>query len=261
MIAKTFLGGDTLRGTESEKEQDECQVVYEKHAITTDSETQDEAETGTKTSQPGTNPECEAEKATAPAACLPHVPPAMEESPEEQVVFELESVTTSVEEVMNEGEEHDRDVDQSPGIILEKFLTSRQRETADKEPCLRRSNQRQVRYEQTLYIHNELSIAILPNFSFSFQGFKNITASVFQVPGSQEIKIEETISDLMLVAPSSQNRPRLNVQPHPQRDIRTVLVKEESSLVLNEAQASQGSRHIRWNVEPVENENTATPCK
>ncbi|XP_034467608.1 uncharacterized protein LOC117777144 [Hippoglossus hippoglossus] len=233
MMAKTFLGGDTVRGTESEKEQDECQVVYEKHTITTDSETHDEVETGTKTSQPETNPECEAIKATAPAACLPLVPPAIEESPEEQVVFELESVTTSVEEVMNEGEEHDREVDQSPGIILEKFLTSRQRETADKEPCLRRINQR--------------------------QGLKNITANVFQVPGSQEIKVEENISDPLLVAPSSQNRPRLNVQPHHHRDIRTVLVKEESSLVLNEAQASQGSRHIRWNVEPVDNENTATP--
>ncbi|XP_060938065.1 uncharacterized protein LOC133014814 [Limanda limanda] len=228
MIAKTFLAGDTVRGTESEKEQDECQVVYEKHAITTDSETHEEVETGTKTSQPGTNPECEAEKATAPAACLPHVPPALEDSPEEQVVFELESVTTSVEEVMNEGEERDREVDQSPGIILEKFLTSRQRETADKELCLRRSNQR--------------------------QGLKNITANVFQVPGSQEIKVEENVSDPMLVGPSSQNRQRLN-----HRDIRSVLVKEESSLVLNEAQASQGSRRIRWNVESVDDENTATP--
>ena len=90
---------------------------------------------------------------------------------------------------------------------------------------------------------------------------KNITANVFQVPGSQEIKVEENISDPLLVAPSSQNRPRLNVQPHQHRDIRTVLVKEESSLVLNEAQVSQGSRRIRWNVEPVDNENTATPCK
>ncbi|XP_053289385.1 uncharacterized protein LOC128450011 [Pleuronectes platessa] len=233
VMTKTFLGGDTVRGTESEKDQDECQVVYEKHAITTDSETHDEVESGTKTSQPGTNPECAAEKATAPAACLPHVPPALEESPEEQVVFELESVTTSVEEVMNEGEEHGREVDQSPGVILEKFLTSRQRETADKESCLRRSNQR--------------------------QGLKNINANVFQVPGSQEIKVEENISDPILVEPSTQNRPRLNVQSHPHRDIRTVLVKEESSLMLNEAQASQGSRHIRWNVEPVDNENTATP--
>ncbi|XP_069392999.1 zinc finger protein 576, tandem duplicate 1 isoform X1 [Paralichthys olivaceus] len=236
MITRTFLGGDTVKGTESEKEQDECQVIYEKHAITPDSGAHDEVETGIKTSQPKTNPECEAQKATAPAACLPHGPPALEESPEEQVVFELESVTTSVEEVMNEGEEHDREVDQSPGIILEKFLTSRQREIADKELCLRtaRSNQR--------------------------QGLDNITANVVQVPGSREIKVEENISDPLLVAPSSQNRLRLNVQPHHQRDIRTVLVKEESTLVLNEAQASHGSRHIRWNVEPVnENENTATP--
>lgn len=143
-ISKRVLLGDTVRGA------DECQVVYEKHPITSDSEINDEGETGTKTSKSETSLEFEANKATAPVASLPSIPSTLEESPEEQVVFELESVTTSVEEVMNErglqgGEEHDRD--QSPGIILEKFLTSRQRATADKEPCLMtaRINQRQVR--------------------------------------------------------------------------------------------------------------------
>ncbi|XP_070767983.1 zinc finger protein 576, tandem duplicate 1 [Enoplosus armatus] len=139
-------------------------------------------ETDTKISKPETSPEFETNKSADPATSLPSMPSTLEESPEEQVVFELESVTTSVEEVMNErglcgGEEHDRD--QSPGIILEKFLTSRQRATADKELCpmTARNNQRQ----------------------------------------------------------------------------------EESSLMLNEVQATQGSRHIRWNVEPVNIENTSSP--
>uniref|UniRef100_A0A3Q1JMC3 C2H2-type domain-containing protein n=1 Tax=Anabas testudineus TaxID=64144 RepID=A0A3Q1JMC3_ANATE len=134
VISKQVLDGDTVTETESEKEQDECQVVYEKHPVTSDSEIHAESETSKNTSQPETSPDAEATKPSA----------------EEQVVFELESVTTSVEEVMNErglqgGEEHDRDTDQSPGIILEKFLTSRQSAAADKEPCVMttRTNGRQ----------------------------------------------------------------------------------------------------------------------
>ncbi|XP_035527904.1 uncharacterized protein LOC118335618 [Morone saxatilis] len=225
LITKRVSIGDTVRATESEKEQEECQVLYEKHQINAD------CETSTKTSNPETIHEFEANKATAPAASLPSV-----SSPEEQVVFELESVTTSVEEVMNEsglqgGEEHNRD--QSPGIILEKFLTSRQRETPDKELFLMtaRNNQR--------------------------QGLDSVDETEVQVLGRQEIKVEENISDPPLVATTCQNR--AIVQPQHHRDIRTVLVKEESTLVLNEIQATQGSRHIRWNVEPVNIENTSSP--
>lgn len=148
-ISKRDLVGDTVREAESEKEQQECQVVYEKHTVSSDSEINEESEAGTKNSKPETIPEFEANKATAPATSLPSMPSTLEESPEEQVVFELKSVTTSVEEVINErglqgGEEHDRD--QSPGIILEKFLTSRQQTTADKELCLMtaKNSQRQV---------------------------------------------------------------------------------------------------------------------
>lgn len=151
VISKRVLGGNTVREKESEKEQEECQVVYEQRPILSDSEINDEGETSTKTCNPETIPELNgANKATAPIPSLSSMPTTLEESPEDQVVFELESVTTSVEEVMNERglqgqEEHNRD--QSPGIILEKFLTSRQRATADKEVCLMtvRNNQRQVR--------------------------------------------------------------------------------------------------------------------
>lgn len=218
---------DTLEGT------NECQELYENRPITSDSEMNDESETGTKTSRSETSVESEANKATA-VASLPSIPSTLEESPEEQVVFELESVTTSVEETMSErglqqGEEHDRD--QSPGIILEKFLTSRQRER-DKEPCLMtdRINQR--------------------------QGWEGLAENAVQGLGNEEIKVEENILDPPLVAVTCQNRPSASVQPQHHRDIRSVLVKEESNLVLNEA---QGSRHIRWNVEPVNADNTSSP--
>lgn len=178
VISKQVSGRDTVIGTELEKEQDECQVVYEKHPVISDSEIHVESETSTKTSQPETSPDFEANKPDAPAACLPSMPSTLEESVEEQVVFELESVTTSVEEVMNErgqqgGEGHDRDTDQSPGIILEKFLTSRQRAAADKEPCLMttRTNGRQVRcllYQQMTYIYKEYLIHFCSLAKFVF---------------------------------------------------------------------------------------------
>ncbi|XP_076593645.1 zinc finger protein 576, tandem duplicate 1 isoform X1 [Chaetodon auriga] len=236
VISKRVSVGDTVKGTESEREQGECQVVYEKHPFTSDSEINNEGEASTKTSKPETMPEFEANTATAPVASLSSMPSTLEESPEEQVVFELESVTTSVEEVMNErglqqGEERDRD--QSPGIILEKFLTSRERTTAEREPCPMtvRNNQR--------------------------QGLDSVGENEVQVLESQEIKVEENISDPPLVAAASQNKQSAIVQPQHHRDIRTVLVKEETSLVLSEA--TQGSRHIRWNVESVNTENTSSP--
>ncbi|XP_074510110.1 zinc finger protein 576, tandem duplicate 1 isoform X1 [Sebastes fasciatus] len=236
-ISKRVSVGDTARGAESEKEQDGCQVVYERRPISSDSEMNDEGETGKKTSKPETSPE--ANKATAPVASLPSMSSTLEASSEEQVVFELESVTPSVEKVMNprrlhRGEEHDRESDQSPDIILEKFIASGQRVTADEEPCLMTS-----RINRT-------------------QGLDSIAEN--EALGSQEIKVEENISDPPLVAPTCQNKQSASVQPqHHHRDIRTVLVKEESSLVLNETQATPGSRHIRWNVEPVNNENTSSP--
>lgn len=146
-ISKRVSVGDAIRGTESEKEQNECQILYENRPISSESEMNEDGENGKRTSQPETSPE--ADKATAPAASLPSMPSTLEES---QFVLEQRSVTTSVEEVMNvrglQGEEeHNRDADESPSIILEKFVTSTQRVTADKEPCLMtaRNNQMQVR--------------------------------------------------------------------------------------------------------------------
>uniref|UniRef100_UPI003AAC3444 zinc finger protein 576, tandem duplicate 1 n=1 Tax=Centroberyx gerrardi TaxID=166262 RepID=UPI003AAC3444 len=245
--------GDNVRRTEPEKEPDECQVVYEKHPHTSDSEI-NESETSTpqhtqstsQSSQPEMSPTFEPNKGTASTTSVPSVPSSLEESPGEQVVFELESVTTSVVEVMMSeerlglegGEEHDREAGQSPGIILERFLTSRQRETADKEQSL---------------------MAISNN---QRQGLDSIAENevVFrEVPRGQEIKVEENISDPPLVAHTCHSRQRVGLPPQNQHDIRTVLVKEESCLILNDAQATQGSRHIRWNVEQINIENTSGP--
>lgn len=163
VISNKASAGEIARGQESEKEQEECQIVYEKQPVTSDSEINNKDETNTRTSETGTSPVFEANKATVPATSLPSIPSTLEESPEEQVVFELESVTTSVERVINErglqeGEERNRD--QSPGIILEKFLTSRQRANADTELCLlaAKNNQRQVRFclsQQIPHMNNE----------------------------------------------------------------------------------------------------------
>lgn len=137
IIKRREEGGVT---TETEKEQNECEVVFEKHPINPDLEKEDENQTGIKTCQTETRPESQANQPAAPVEHSPLIPSVLEGSAEEQVVFELDSVTTSVDEVMNEGglqggDEEDRDTDRSPGIILEKFLTLRQKGSADKTPC------------------------------------------------------------------------------------------------------------------------------
>uniref|UniRef100_A0A668RSV9 C2H2-type domain-containing protein n=1 Tax=Oreochromis aureus TaxID=47969 RepID=A0A668RSV9_OREAU len=178
--SKRVSAGDAPK--DSEKQQDYCEVVYEKHPITSDSEMID-CEIGTKTAQPETSSNLNINKADVPGALLPSIPSTLEGSPEDQVVFELESITTSVEEVMKErglhgGTEQDKVMDQSPGLILEKFLTSRQRATAEKEQCLMMASDNQV-----------------------------------QILGSDEIKVEENSSNQPLAASTSQNRQTASVQP------------------------------------------------
>lgn len=76
-----------------------------------------------------------------------------------------------------------------------------------------------------------------------------------------EIKVEENISEAQLAAASVPKSQDVALHPPHPRDINAVLVKEERTLVLHEVQAAQGSRRMRWNVEPVSVENTSSPCK
>lgn len=73
--------------------------------------------------------------------------------------------------------------------------------------------------------------------------------------------MEENISEAQLAAASALNRQDVVLHPQHPRDINAVLVKEERTLVLHEVQAALGSRRMRWNVEPVNAENTSSPCK
>ncbi|KAK1895669.1 Zinc finger protein 398 [Dissostichus eleginoides] len=232
-ITKSSEFGEPLASDENKQEEaclrnpsteSEVQALIQKYMMTQPS---------IKTLQPEISTEFEANKATAPAASLSTIASTLEKPPEEPVVLDPATSTDQVKGVrrLQGGEEHNRDANQSPVIILEKFLTSRQEATADKEPGLvtERNHQR--------------------------QGFDNIAEN--EDLESQQIKVEENIPDRPLVAPICQNRLSASVTLQHHRDIRTVLVKEESSLVLNETQVS--GRHIRWNVEPVNTENTSSP--
>lgn len=64
-----------------------------------------------------------------------------------------------------------------------------------------------------------------------------------------------------MAAANAKNGQNVDQQPQRQRDIRTVLVKEERTLVLHKVQAATGSRRMRWNVEPVDVETTYSPRK
>uniref|UniRef100_A0A8C6KLB4 C2H2-type domain-containing protein n=1 Tax=Nothobranchius furzeri TaxID=105023 RepID=A0A8C6KLB4_NOTFU len=140
--SNTSSAEDKPRDVESENEQDDCQVVFEKHCPSSDLET---ANSGMGTQNSNLN----ALKST-PVPSLPYTPVRIEEFPEKPVVFELESLSTSVDEVMK-GEEHERESDQSPGNILERFLTSRQQGASDKGMCLmtERSDQRLIESMET----------------------------------------------------------------------------------------------------------------
>ncbi|XP_037309685.2 uncharacterized protein LOC119197461 [Pungitius pungitius] len=221
VTSKRVPVGGIIRGTESVNER-ECLLIYEECPIISDSEMNDEGETATSPPQPEIN--LKANQNTAPT----------EPVPEEKVSLELESATSGVTGLMHlrglQGRE-DNESDQSPDIILEKILTSA---TAGKEPC-------------------PMSDGNNPR-----QGLDS-TAENESRGTPQEIKVEESVPGPPLVELTCQNGPSASVQPQHHRDVRTVLVKEESSLVPHEAQAAQGSRRIRWNVEPVDIENAPSP--
>eukprot|EP00066_Takifugu_rubripes_P014596 XP_011603862.1 PREDICTED: uncharacterized protein LOC105416677 isoform X2 [Takifugu rubripes] len=227
-VAASTKGG-AVDATQSEKEEQECEVVYEQHTIASDSEMNDENEAAIKNSELGPVAEVEANKSSA---SLPPVPAALEESREEPVVLGLKPRNTSVEEALNErGDDHGRE--QSPAVMLEELPTSRQARTSkDQSPMTTKSKPRQVSSGVT-----EKGVRIV----------------------NLEIKVEENMSEAQLAAASVLKSQDVVLHPQHPRDINAVLVKEERTLVLHEVQAAPGSRRMRWNVEPVSVENTSSP--
>eukprot|EP00063_Salmo_salar_P037469 XP_014012304.1 PREDICTED: uncharacterized protein LOC106578191 isoform X1 [Salmo salar] len=210
------LGGQGMREMEPEKEADECQVVYQLYSLNNDTEIKEEADVTTL--HPGQSSPIslqteirsisEQNMLTAPCPSGSCISP-LEEDPEDQVVFELESVTTSVVEVLKTedgmvmkgvaGDQDGRDTGQSPGIILERFLTSRQSEAAV----------------------GENGVVLMADLR------------------GQEVKVEENTSDLVPVPHTSHARHTVE-----QRGVRMYLVKQENNLVLNDPQVSQGQSQL-----------------
>lgn len=135
IVAASKKGG-AVDAMQSEKEEQECEVVYEQHTITSDSEMNDDNEAVVKNSELEPIAESEAHKYST---SLPSVPSTLEESPVEPVVHGPKRRNTSVEEALNErGEDHSRE--QSPAIMLEKFPTSRQAHTAKDQSLMTTNN-------------------------------------------------------------------------------------------------------------------------
>ncbi|XP_028325939.1 zinc finger protein 576, tandem duplicate 1 [Gouania willdenowi] len=200
VATKQALIGNSDKEMNSEKKHGECRVVFEKHPAILGSDQETDANNTTATLLPSTSSACDCSH------------------DEEQVVFELKSVTTSVHEVMNKsglpgGEEHNRASDQSPLITLEKFLASRQRVSAETEPEI-----------MTKGHHKQRLVSMDEDGGLALQNTQVTSVST---------------------------------QHH--QDIRTVLVKEETSIIPEDVQNTNGSKHIKWNVEPISNEDTDIP--
>lgn len=138
-VAASKRGG-TVGATQSEKEEPECQVVYEQHTIASDSETNDETESVVINPEPENIVQFEADKSIA---SLPPVSSTLEECPEEPVALGLKPFNTRVGALSEHGEDHSRQ--QSPTIMLEKLPTSRQARTVKGQSLVLTTNEgRQV---------------------------------------------------------------------------------------------------------------------
>ncbi|XP_052433931.1 uncharacterized protein LOC127974592 isoform X1 [Carassius gibelio] len=112
---RTSTENISTKDMEGNKDPQECQVLYHLCVLDTPE---------------GRNKEKDMDEGNASETGQPL---SSEEAPEEQVVFELDSVTTSVMDIVNSGDssfEESRELvrdGSSPGIILEKFLSARER--------------------------------------------------------------------------------------------------------------------------------------
>ncbi|XP_019741734.1 zinc finger protein 576, tandem duplicate 1 isoform X2 [Hippocampus comes] len=127
----------------------------------------------------------------------------------------------------------DRESQPSPGIYLEKVVRA-QPGLANRQPHLITSTMNE-RQDLKCTAENEMQAVI---------------------------KVEERTSDPPLGAPSClKESDKSGAGTHPQqtRDIRTVLVKQESRIALNDAQSTPHNGHRRWNVEQVTDRNSPSP--
>ncbi|XP_052474464.1 uncharacterized protein LOC128030685 isoform X1 [Carassius gibelio] len=135
-------------------------------------------------------------------------PLSSEEGPEEQVVFELDSVTTSVMDIVNSGDssfEESRELvrdGSSPGIILEKFFTARERNM------------------ENPITQNQIRVSLKTNSSLD-------TSKVTSPNTSADVKVEERSTNL------AQNS-LISSESGAMQGVQMFFVKAEDHLMTNE---------------------------
>ncbi|XP_059364609.1 uncharacterized protein LOC132103497 [Carassius carassius] len=199
---RTSIENRSKKKIEGNKEPQECQVLYHLCMLDTPE---------------GKSKENDKNGVNASETCQPL---SSEEGPEEQVVFELDSVTTSVMDIVNSGDssfEESRELvrdGSSPGIILEKFLTARERNMENP------NTQSQIR--------------------FSLKASSSLdTSKVTSANTSADVKVEERSSNL------AQNS-LISSESGAMRGVQMFFVKAEDHLTSNEMfQAIQPMDHHR----------------
>ncbi|XP_061075556.1 uncharacterized protein LOC133109862 [Conger conger] len=242
---------DITREPESEAGTEGCQVIFQLQSLSDDSPIKDEegaepfhhsrsASFKVHLQQQNVEPRCPQGELLLgtgiPESCLPA---SLEESSDEQIVFELESVTTSVEVLKAEEEmevvgtedqaREPRDC-QSPSILFERFFAGRRRDEGESREC-------QNELQNDTRLVNRTSLETSP------QSRARGMALMGAVTG-QVIKVEDYSQDVV----PCQNEPSASPasvggaivgQVHPyeqQGGVRVFLVKEENPLVLDEPQ-------------------------
>ncbi|XP_064155853.1 uncharacterized protein LOC135234821 isoform X1 [Anguilla rostrata] len=257
------IGLEITRETESEAGTEGCPVIFQLQSLSSDSPIKEEegAELFHHSRPPpfkvhlqpqNIGPRCQqGELLLGTGISESCLPASLEESSDEQIVFELESVTTSVEVLKTEeGMEVEGTEDQvrvpgdcqSPSILFERFFAGRQRDEGDMEQC-----QNELRNDSRLQVNRA-------SLGFGLETGPQNRASGMALMGAvtgQVIKVEDFSSNLVPCqngpspAPARKRGAAVGqVQPYEQRGgVRVFLVKEENPLVLDEPQEFPGCGH------------------
>ncbi|XP_023689017.1 zinc finger protein 576, tandem duplicate 1 isoform X2 [Paramormyrops kingsleyae] len=228
---------DSTKETETEMGKDGCQVILEVHSITDGCHIKEEDQVEFLNQS---HKLCADQKQMGPmcdgvgrASTLEsHLPASLEESSDEQLVFELDSVTTSVEVLkaehsLEEEPEKGPSSCQSPCVLLERIFRGRERDGEDLEHC-----QVEIRNGKRM---------MDSTMGFEVEGNQDIDTSgiiLMESLRGQVIKVEEYSTESCTTASVRRKKPVVD-QLNPcekQRGVRMFLVKEEDSLVANEHQ-------------------------
>ncbi|XP_018587712.2 zinc finger protein 576, tandem duplicate 1 isoform X2 [Scleropages formosus] len=255
---------------ELEKEKDGCHIVLEVQPLTSDSPIKKEqkVEFPNRSQSPGhktCNDQeeitlgCDEEEpkicASLSRSCLPT---SLEESSDEQLVFELDSVTTSVEVLKTEeGMDGERVEDegtrekncQSPCILLERFLTRRERPEEDVDQCQDEMNNEKNTNRTSPGYEVECSEDSNANQIMLMESLRGRVIKVEEYP-TESCPTSSSVSKRVQVVDHIS-------QCEKQSGVQIFLVKEEDHIVLNEPQVFPQRGHTKLAMEEMEASDSA----